>query len=68
MLDDLLTTFKRHQIKLISLPEALQDKTYQINPNIVSKNTGDFLDQMMLAKKIEPPDFECPYFRSNIKT
>lgn len=57
MLDDLLTTFERHQIKFISLPEALQDKAYQINPNIVSKNTGGFLDQMMLAKKIQPPNF-----------
>lgn len=57
MLDDLLTTFERHQIKFISLPEALQDKAYQINPNIVSKHTGGFLDQMMLAKKIQPPNF-----------
>lgn len=56
MLDDLLTAFEKHQIKFIALPEALQDKAYQLNPNIVSKNTGTFLDQMLLAKKIQPPN------------
>lgn len=55
MLDDLLTAFERHHIKLISLTEALQDNAYQVNPNMVRKNTGTFLDQMMIAKKIQPP-------------
>lgn len=65
MLDDLLATFEKHQIKIISLPQALQDKAYQINPDIVRKNTSTFLNQMQSAKGIQPPDFVAN-FRENI--
>lgn len=56
MLDNLLTAFEKNDVKIISLSEALKDDVYQTNPNVVSKNTGTFLDQIFLAKNLSKPN------------
>lgn len=55
MLDDLLTAYEKRGVKFISLSEALQDKAYDTNPDIVSENTGSFLEQIAHAKKSVVP-------------
>ncbi len=55
MLESLLTTYKKHGIIFISLQNALRDKAYKINPNVVSNNSGTFLNQLQAAKKIKAP-------------
>lgn len=55
MLDDLLTAYEKQGVKYINLSETLQDKAYAINPNIVSENTGSFLEQIAHAKKSVVP-------------
>ena len=55
ILDDLLTAYEKQGVKFISLTEALQDKAYAMNPNIVSDNTGGFLEQLVHSKKTAVP-------------
>lgn len=56
MLDDLLSNYERQGVKFISLPEALSDDIYQINPNIVRDRAYTFLNQMRLSKSLQNPD------------
>lgn len=56
MLDDLLTAYEKQGVTFISLADALQDDVYKINSNLVSENTGSFLEQMAHAKNIAVPN------------
>jgi peptidoglycan/xylan/chitin deacetylase (PgdA/CDA1 family) len=56
MLDDLLTAYEKQQVKFISLPDALSDDVYHINPNIARNRTYTFLNQIRLSKKLKNPD------------
>jgi peptidoglycan-N-acetylglucosamine deacetylase len=55
MLDDLLTEYEQHNIKFISLADALSDDVYQINPNIVRDRAYTFLNQIRLSKGLKNP-------------
>lgn len=52
MLNDLLTTYKKNGVKFIPLSDALKDKAYTLNPNIVSENTDIFTTQVLHARKL----------------
>lgn len=56
MLDELLTAYEKQQVKFISLPEALNDEVYQINPNLISERTYTFLNQVRLSRGLKNPD------------
>lgn len=55
MLDSLLNALEKQQVSFITLPNALQDPIYQLNPNVVSDNSGTFLNQLQTARHIKPP-------------
>lgn len=52
MLDDLLTAYEKNGVKFITLSDALKDKIYKINPNIVSEDTDIFTTQLLHAEKL----------------
>ncbi len=56
MLDDLLTAYEKSGVNFISLPEALNDDVYKINPNIVRDRSYTFLNQVRLARNVDNPD------------
>lgn len=54
MLDDLLTAYAKHGVKFISLPNALTDPIYTINPIVVRKDgIASFLEKIRLAKGLK---------------
>ncbi len=55
MLPRLLELLKQRGFKLITLEEAASDPAYSIDPDLSSNWGGTFLQQMMLAKHIQPP-------------
>lgn len=56
MLDELLTAYEKHGVKFISLPEALTDEVYTINPNVVRDRAYTFLNQVRLSRGLKNPD------------
>lgn len=56
MLDELLTAYEMQHVKFISLPEALSDDIYNINPDIVRDRAYTFLNQVRLAKGLKNPE------------
>ena len=56
MMDELLTAYENKNVKFISLPNALTDDAYSINPNIVRDRPYTFLNQLRLAKGMKNPD------------
>jgi peptidoglycan-N-acetylglucosamine deacetylase len=56
MLDDLLTSYEKQQVKFISLSDALNDDVYQINPNVVRERSYTFLNQILISKGLKNPD------------
>lgn len=56
MLDDLLTAYEQHGVKFITLPDALEDEAYKINPNIITKRPYTFLNQLRLAQGKDNPE------------
>lgn len=55
MLDELLTAYERQHVKFISLPEALIDEAYQLNPDVVKVRAYTFLNQVRLARNLPNP-------------
>ena len=55
MLPRLLELLKERGFKLITLEEAASDPAYSIDPDLTGNWGGTFLQQMMLAKHIQPP-------------
>lgn len=55
MLDELLTSYEKQDIKFISLKDALSDPIYQVNPNIVRERAYTFLNQIRLSRGLENP-------------
>lgn len=55
MLDDLLTTYEKHKVTFISLPQALEDKVYAINPNVAHDRAYTFLNQVRLSRGLANP-------------
>lgn len=55
MLDKLLTAYEKHGVKFISLPEALTDEVYTINPNVVRDRAYTFLNQVRLSRGLQNP-------------
>jgi len=56
MLDALLTAYEKQHVKFVSLPNALSDEIYQINPNIVRDRAYTFLNQVRLSKGLKNPE------------
>ncbi len=56
MLDKLLTEYEKKDVKFISLPDALNDDVYKINPNVVKERAYTFLNQVRLSRHLENPD------------
>src|SRR3990167_2759828 len=56
MLDELLTSYEKQNTQFISLPEALSDNVYEINPNIVRHRAYTFLNQVRLSRGLENPE------------
>jgi len=56
MLDELLTSYEKQNTQFISLPEALSDNVYEINPNIVRDRAYTFLNQVRLSRGLENPE------------
>lgn len=56
MLDELLTVYENKNVKFITLPEALRDVIYIINPNIVRDRAYTFLNQVRLSRGLKNPD------------
>lgn len=50
MLDELLTAYEKQGVRFISLREALTDKVYSIDPNVIRNRTYTFLNQIRLAQ------------------
>lgn len=55
MLDDLLTNYENNNVTFITLSDALEDKVYQINPDIVRERAYTFLNQIRLSKGLNNP-------------
>ncbi len=55
MLDKLLTVYENHKVNFISLPDALSDEVYQINPDVVRERAYTFLNQVRLSKNLQNP-------------
>lgn len=55
MLDELLTVYENHNVNFISLPEALSDEVYKINPDVVRDRAYTFLNQVRLSRNLENP-------------
>jgi peptidoglycan/xylan/chitin deacetylase (PgdA/CDA1 family) len=53
ILDDVITAFKNAGVKFISLPEALTDEIYQINPNVLGVEYYGILGQLREARKLK---------------
>lgn len=56
MLDKLLTTYEKHGVNFISLKDALSDRAYAFNPDIVRDRSYTFLNQIRLARKLDNPE------------
>lgn len=56
MLDDLLTAYEQQGIEFITLPEALTDDIYRINPDVMRDRAYTFLNQVRLARKMDNPE------------
>ena len=54
MLPRLLELLEQKQFTLVSLPQAESDPAYKDDPDIALKAGGTFLEQMMLAKHLQP--------------
>ena len=68
ILDDILTAYKNHNVKFISLPDALSDEAYQENPNIVNSESLCFLQQLCYARELEYSGYTLPQSTSLIET
>ena len=55
MLDDLLKTYEKQKVTFISLPDALKDTVYEINPNVVRDRAYTFLNQVRLSRGLTNP-------------
>lgn len=55
MMDDLLSAYEKQGIRFISLPEALSDEVYNINPNVAYKLGLAFLPQIRIARYLSTP-------------
>lgn len=64
MLDDLLTAYENHGVKFISLPDALSDEVYKINPNVITNRTYTFLNQIRLSRGLSNPKQVDELYRS----
>lgn len=60
MLKELLATYEAQGIRFVGLREALKDDIYAINPNVVRENPHTFLNQMRIAKGLQPPPRKEP--------
>jgi peptidoglycan-N-acetylglucosamine deacetylase len=56
MLDELLKAYEANGVRFITLPDALTDKAYTINPNIVRDRNYTFLNQVRLARGLANPE------------
>lgn len=56
MLDDLLTSYEKQNVKFITLQEALNDEVYKFNPDIIRDRSYTFLNQVRLTKGLNNPD------------
>lgn len=56
MIDELLISYEKQNIKFIPLKDALSDPVYQINPNIVRERAYTFLNQIRLSRGLENPE------------
>jgi len=54
-LDSLLTAYEKRGIKFISLPDALSDPVYKVNPGIVRDRSYTFLNQIRLSRHLKNP-------------
>lgn len=54
-LDELLTAYEKQNVKFITLPNALSDPVYKINPNIVADRSYTFLNQVRLSRHLNNP-------------
>lgn len=64
MLDELLTAYEKHHVIFIPLQEALSDKIYKINPNVVRDRAYTFLNQLRLSRGLENPDIVTKLYAS----
>ena len=55
MLDELLTEYEKHNVKFITLPDALSDEVYKIDSNIVRDRAYTFLNQIRLSRGLKNP-------------
>ena len=55
MMDDLITAFQSKGARFVSLPEALADNAYQINPNVIRDRTYTFLSQVRVSRGLKNP-------------
>lgn len=55
MLDELLTAYEKQGVTFVSLPDALRDEVYRINPNISRDRSYTFLNQVRLSRGLENP-------------
>ncbi len=55
MISKLLKAYKAKGVKFISMPEALKDEAYALNPNVIGKRTYTFLNQLRLSRGLDNP-------------
>ena len=64
MLDEVLSRYEQHNIKFITLPEALDDEVYQLNPNVIRERAYTFLNQIRLSRGLSNPKIVDKLYRT----